>query len=287
MKSFARTFIAGLVLIGMTGCAVKVDLSRYQAVSTDRDANAIAASHPFIKPRLSRDVIIESQYVTGYETAMRDYFFISNDRQRIFDVSETAPYRLRLSLHNLESTSRFYPSVFVKTKKGGYFSDPYWNYTVSNSVTAEVTSPDGRKSFYEASSGRSFTSRILFANGLPKERYLDTLYATMDDLLRQIANDVVPEGVVVSKRISVDAPDKAIFGINMGYAQGLRPQQKVIVYRPFPTIDTPQGYQVTNRGMIGMATVSDQITENGAWIVMDDSDTNSLVDLADTIRARY
>lgn len=285
--NIGKLTVAGVMILMMGGCATKVDLSRYQAVPTLRSANEIAAEHPFIKPRLSRSVIVESRFQNPYGAAIRDYFFIANDRLRIFEVAEGAAYRLRLNLQNIESTRRFHPSTFVKTKKKGYFTDPYWSYGVMSSVTAEVTAPDGSRRFYEASERHTFSSRTMYQPDLPAERYLDSLYDTTDTLLRQIANDVAPEGVIVSKRVSVDEPGKAIFGINMGYAQGLRPEQKVMVVRALPAALTPDGREVSNRAIITTATVSDQITEHGSWIVLDDPDTNALVDVADIVRARY
>lgn len=282
-----KVLAMGVIVLMMAGCATKVDLSRYQAVPTLRSANEVAAAHPFIQPRISPNVIIEGRFQSPYDSAMRDYFFIANDKIRIFEVAEGSVYRLRLSLQNIESTRRFHPSTFVRTKKGGYFTDPYWTYGIMSSVTAELSAPDGSRRFYEASERHSFSSRSMFQHDLPTERYLDSLYDTMDSLLRQIANDVAAEGVIVSKRISIDEAGKAVFGINMGYAQGLRSEQKVIVTRALPPQLTPDGREVSNRAVIGTARVSDQISEHGSWIVMDDSDTNTLVDVADTVRARY
>ncbi|MBN2870927.1 MAG: hypothetical protein JXK04_08240, partial [Campylobacterales bacterium] len=96
-----------------------------------------------------------------------------------------------------------------------------------------------------------------------------------------------PEGLIISKKVSVKDPDDFIFMANMGLGNGLRPEQKVVVYKEVVQKNEIDAKTLSNKIRIGTATVSNQVSLEHAWIVMDDFDHNTLVDVGDIVRPQY
>jgi hypothetical protein len=284
LNSLALAIVAVLVL---AGCSTTIDLYQYKDVSSVVIVDEDKANYKVHKPRLSSKIITTGNGWNGYADAMREVFLARNDRSSIFSISEENAYTLWLTLQNLESTKKFYPPEFIQTKKGGYYTDPHWSYTVSSVVNAELTSPAGEKRFFESSDRFSYSENGRYPHAVQRERYLQSLRNSVEKLLRQIANHVAPDGLVISKKVSLKDPDDFIFMTNMGSANGLRPEQKVVLYKEVIQKNEIDARTLSTRLRIGTATVSDQVTPDHAWIVMDDSDHNPLIEVGDIVRAEY
>lgn len=277
----AGTF--GVLLL--VGCSTKIDLYQYKDVSSVAIVDEEKANYKVQKPRLSANLLVEGRY--DYADTIRDAFLARNDRSSIFLINEENAYTLRLTLQNLESSRQFHPPEYVKTQKGGYYTDPYWSYTVSSVMNAELTSPAGEKRFFESSDRFSYAENGRNPRAIPREKHIRSIQNTVGKLLRQMANDLAPEGLIISKKVSVKDPDDFIFMANMGLGNGLRPEQKVVVYKEVVQKNEIDAKTLSNKIRIGTATVSNQVSLEHAWIVMDDSDHNMLVDVGDIIRPQY
>lgn len=277
--------IAGLILF--TGCSTKIDLYKYKDVSSVAIVDEDKANYQVVKPGLSAKITTEEGAWRGYGDIMRDTFLVHNDRSSIFVIHEERAHTLKLKLQNLESSRKFYPSEYVKTKKGGYYTDPYWSYSVSSVLSAELSAPDGEQRFFESSDRFSYSENSRYSRAVPREKYLQSIQNSIERLLRQMANHVAPDGLIISKKVSIKDDDDFIFMVNMGLANGLRPEQKVVVYKEVVQKNEIDAKTISNKIRIGTATVSNQVSVHHAWIVMDNSDHNTLIDVGDIIRAEY
>ena len=230
---------------------------------------------------------------------MRDYFLAYNDAKKVFTLDQNGSHRLKLTLHNVSSDKKFTPSRYVekirkiKTDKGvilkdeSYYTDPYWTYYVETAAVAELTAPDGTKRFFESDDSLSYSVTGKYPSDVPRSRYIESLQDTLSKLLTQIANEVAPEGLVVSKKVAVDDDEDLIFMVNMGKSEGLREGQKLQVFKEVVFKDEIDAKTLLNKVQIGTATVSNQITPHYAWVMMDDSDHNTVIEVGDIVRPRY
>lgn len=285
MKRLDSLIAGTLGVLLLAGCSTKIDLYQYKDVSSVSIVDEEKANYKVQKPRLSANLLVEGE--DAYGDTIRDAFLARNDRSSIFWINEENAHTLRLTLQNLESSRQFFPPEYVKTQKGGYYTDPYWSYTVSSVMSAELTSPAGEKRFFESSDRFSYAENGRIPRAVPREKHIRSIQNTVGKLLRQMANDVAPDGLIISKKVSVKDPDDFIFMANMGLGNGLRPEQKVVVYKEVVQKNEIDAKTLSNKIRIGTATVSNQVSLNHAWIVMDNSDYNTLVDVGDVVRPQY
>ena len=290
MKHRNSFILAVIGIFLFTGCSTKVDLYKYKDVSSVQILDANKANYRVVKPKLSQNIIVDTGRWSSFAVSMRDHFLVQNDQDNIFVIDENGSYKLRLTLQNLESGKKFYPSVFVKNEKekgGGHYSDPYWSYSVSSMVTAQLSAPDGKKKYFEASNHDSYSIASYYPSEVSRERYLLCVNSALDKILTQLANEVAPEGLIVSKKVAIDDKNDYIYMVNMGQVEGLRPEQRLSVSKEVIMKNEIDAHTLVNKVRIGTATVSDQIMPHYAWIVLNNSDHNALIEVGDIVRVEY
>lgn len=289
---------AGLFLL--SGCATtKIDLYKYKDLSSVSIVDDNKADFQVVRPTLNPDIIVDPNGWNEFDVTMRDYFLAYNDKKDIFKLDHHGSYRLKLTLHNMSGEQKFTPSRYVekkrkiKTDKGtvykdeSYYTDPYWNYTIQTAAVAELIFPDGNRKFFEADDSTSYTSTGKYPSAISRAKYVESLQGSILKLLKQIANEVAPEALVISKKVSIDDDEDFIFLVNMGKSDGLREGQKLLVFKELVLKDEIEAKTLVNKVRIGTATVSDQVMAHNAWITMDDEDHNRAIDVGDIVRPRY
>lgn len=272
------------------GCSTKIDLYKYKDVSSVQILDENKVNYRILKPKLSQNIIIDTGRWSLLSDGIRDHFLAQNDQDNIFVIDENGSYKLRFTLQNLESSKKFYPSVFVKNEKekgGGHYSDPYWSYTVSSMVTAQLSAPDGKKKYFEASNHDSFSITSYYPSEVSREKYLLCINSTLDKIQTQLANELAPEGLIVSKKVAIDDKNDYIFMVNMGHLEGLRPEQTLNVSKELIMKNEIDAHTIVNKVFIGKATVSNQVMLHYAWIVLENANQNSLIDVGDIVRVEY
>lgn len=287
MKQLNNILAAAAGLLLFAGCATTIDLYDYKDVSSINIIDENKASYQVLRPNLDPNIYSRDEVSDSFHDVMEDAFFVSNNRLKIFTIDKNNAYKLRLKLRNLESTSKYHPSEYVQDKKGGYYTNPYWSYTVATAINTELISPKGEKYFYEASDklGYSLDGEIKLPILNEKKRL--SIQNSIDKLIRQIANQVSPEGLIVSKKVSLKDPQAFIYMVNMGLENGLHPDQKVNVYKEVINKNEIDAKTLSNKIYIGSARVSNQVSATQAWIVMEDSEHNKRIEAGDIIRAVY
>lgn len=292
-------FVLAATLL-FNGCSTtKIDLYKYKDISSVHVLDTDKENYKVIRPKLNADIMVDANRWKDFSVTMQDYFLAYNDNKQVFKLDQNGSYRLKLTLHNMSSTEEFTPPRYVekkrkiKTDKGeiikdeSYYTDPYWTYYINTAAVAELTSPLGEKKFFEASDALDYTVSGRYKSAIDRSKYVNSLQDTMSKLLKQIANEVAPEGLIVSKKVSIDDDEDFIFMVNMGSIEGLQEGQKLLVSKELIFKDEIEGKTITNKVRIGTATVSDQVMANYAWMIMDDEDHNSAIDVGDIVRPRY
>lgn len=300
MRVLSNLFLAvfGVLLLG--GCATtKVDLYKYKDISSITIIDDNKASFRVNRPKLHSDIIVDANGWREFDVTMRDYFLAYNDQKEVFKLDQNGSFRLKLTLHNVSSNQKFTPSKYVerkrkiKTDKGivikdeSYYSDPYWSYTVETAAVAELISPSGEQKFFEADDSISYSVTGRYESGIPRAKYMESLQGTLSKLFKQIANEVAPEGLIVSKKVSINDNDDFIFMVNMGKTEGLREGQTLHIFKELVFKDEIDAKTMMNKVQIGTATVSDQVMDHYAWMIMDDEDQSKVIEVGDIVRPRY
>lgn len=300
MKQLSNIYVLSVALLLLSGCATtKVDLYKYKDISSIHILDNDKANYKVIRPKLNSDITVDSNRWKEFDLTMRDYFLAYNDQKEVFNLDQNGSYKLKLTLHNISSNEKFTPPKYVekkrkvKTDKGeyikdeSYYSDPYWTYNVDTAAVAELTSPDGKKKFFEAEDSLRYSINGRYKSGIQRSKYVESLQGTLSKLLKQIANEVAPEGLVVSKKVSIKDEEDFIFMINMGKTEGLHEGQKLLVYKEIVFKDEIDAKTLTEKVRIGTATISNQIMPHYSWMMMDDEDHNSAINVGDIVRPRY
>ena len=301
MRPLSSPLFLFLLLLFLGGCTAKtkIDLYQYKDISSVTIVNDDKANFQVKRPTLNSHIDVEMGKWSDFEGILKDYFLVHNNSKEVFKVDQNGSYRLKLTLHNVSSNQRFTPSQYVekkrkiKTEQGvyikdeSYYTDPYWTYYVQSAVVAELTTPNKEKKFFEAEDDFSYSIIGNYSSRIERSKFVESIQNNLTHLFRQIANTVAPEGLIVSKKVSVKDSDDFIFLINMGKNEGLYEAQKVVVYKEVIFKDEIEAKTITNKVRIGTASVSNQIMANYAWIIMDDDDQNSAIDVGDIIQPRY
>ena len=289
VKHTSTVLVTAMALI-FGGCATRVDLYDYRDVSSVNVVDLKKADYRVEPPKLNSNIEVTSYTKRGYNDYIRDAFMSENSKRRVFDLNGASKsHHLALSLHNLEYSREYHPSRYVKTDKGGYYTKAYWHYTFMCTIGARLLKPDGDWLNFEADQAYGFRVKAESSRGgsISRDKYLDVIRSTVKELFEKIANSVAPEGLVISKKVNVEDDEDYIFLVNMGYLDGLAPEQMVFLYKSLWFKNEIDATTVMQKIFIGKATVSDQVTAHQAWIVMNDRDANVKVDVGDVIRARY
>jgi len=154
-------------------------------------------------------------------------------------------------------------------------------------VTAQLIAPDGKKKYFEASNRDSFSIASYYPSDVPREKYLLCVYGALDKIQTQLANELAPEGLIISKKVAIDDKNDYIFMVNMGRLDGLRPEQTLSVSKEVIMKNEIDAHTVVNKVRIGKATVSNQVMPHHAWIVLENSDHNSIIEVGDIVRVEY
>lgn len=301
MRRLNSLLLTIFTLFFLAGCSTKtkIDLYQYKDVSAVSIVDEMKADFKVKRPSLNPNIAVESGQWGDYEGILKDYFLVYNNEKQVFKLDQNGSYRLKLTLHNISSREKFTPPQYVerkriiKTDKGSYvkdesyYTDPYWTYTIQTALVGELTSISGEKKYFHSDDESSYSITGKYKSGIERYRYVESIQYNLNRIFKQIANDVAPEGLVVSKKVSIKDSDEMIFLINMGKNEGLYESQKVILYKEVIFKDEIEAKTITNKVLIGTATVSNQIMGNYAWIVMDDEDHNSVIEVGDLVLPRY
>lgn len=279
-------FLIGVVIL-LSGCSTTIDLYQYKDVSSLNILDEEKANYQIQKPNLNPNITVDEGKWKELGSILKDSFLAENDRQNIFQITEKDAYTLQLKLQNFESFKEYYPAELVKTKDSTYFTDPYWKYSLTSRISAQLVSPKGQRKFFESSDQFYYSVGGTQPVPVREEKKIQSIKNSLDALIPQIANYVVPDGMIISKKVSIKDEDDYIFLVNMGSENGLYPEKVAIVFKEVIQKNEVDATTLSQNIFIGSARVSNQVSPHHAWIVMDDEKKNPFVDIGDVVRIIY
>jgi hypothetical protein len=100
----------------------------------------------------------------------------------------------------------------------------------------------------------------------------------------QLKNLFAPKGYVVERRTDGDI---SIFRVMMGQNQGVKPEDKVIIYSLRKKPNALTGIEQLDEIPVSQAVTSDQVNNTDSWIVPDDKKTSEKIRLGDFVKVKY
>ncbi len=280
----ASLLLLSLFLFG--GCATKVDLFEYRDVSSVNVVDVSAQQYRVVIPKLDPQLAVKVTPKGGYSDYIANAFLSQN---RVFNFAEksTDTYRIALQLYNLDVEKRYYKRKFVETKEGGYYTKPYWKYTVISEMGLTLYNPDGSvRSVFNRNGSYTYRVDGHRQAAVVRSSYLKAIDSAVGSLNWDVANEMAPEGFVIAKKVHVEDEEDQIFMINMGRVNGLYREQRLAIYKNVIETDGVKGRPMDAKVFVGYARISNQIAADHAWVVMDDEDNNARVSVGDVVRAK-
>lgn len=286
--------LIGLFAFIIGGCAVKVDLQEYKDVSSVNFVNEKTSQFEYKTPKLNPKLSLSenSNYSKYAYNSLMSLLSSSNIFE--FNEYEKNAYSLEVKCDFYDFEKTYNPSKFIRTGKDlktgqekGYYTKPFWEITTSVKVTTILkNNANGSSKFYSNSGRNYYTVEASSWSSISASEtsYNQAIDQAMSKTLMQIGNDILPRAIVISSKVNIDDADDYIFLINMGSNHGIKAQQKATVFASNIEKDQTKSKTINSDEFIGSARVSNQISRDNAWIVMDDEDNNKKVKVGDEVK---
>lgn len=293
MKLISYSFLV-IFLVFFTGCATKIELAEYKDVSSISTLDINDVSKVYKTPIVNIDDIkVTSE---EYSKFLHSDLLSQINDTKIIKIKNNgfSDYKIEITLDSLSAKSSFTKRRWIKTgkdKKGrptGYYSDPYWTYYTYATVSAKVINTKTKDVYaYKKDGYYSFSVNGYYERALKSSAYTAAISDANESIINSIANDIIPRAKIISSKVNIDDDDDYIFLINMGFNQGIKSQQRAYVYKTLIEKDQIKGHTLKNSIYIGKATISNQVSSNNAWIVLDDEDNNKIVKIGDEVKITF
>ena len=294
MKLLKNSILFFFLLILFSGCATKIELSEYRDISSvnilDEDDVSKIYKTPIIN--LENIKVISTKYNK----------FILNDiigaihTSKIIKIkdSESSDYSIEINLDSVDLKASYTKRRWISTGKDrhgnltGYYTNPYWTYRVYALIYAKVVD-NKTKEIYAYSENGYYTFRTTGYNrrAIQSNEYKKAISDANKKLINAIANEIIPKARIISTKVNLDDDEDYIFLINMGLNHGVKSQQKSKVFKTIIEKDQINGKTIKNSIYIDDATVSNQVSSNNAWIVLDDEDNNKRIRVGDEVKVIF
>ena len=274
-------------LLLFTGCSTKVDISKYKDVTSAHVVDEIKAKYRYSPLTLSSNKIYthKSNY-NDYDTFIKSSILeVLYGRNYFKPTHENPTHEITLGIDFLDTQREYNPSIYIETKKGGYYTRSYYSYNIHASISLELKDKNGQSTYFTAKGDSYFTNynRI----NTPKRYYINALEEAIMIASNKIAQDNTPLATIISKKVKIDDDDEYIFLINMGREQGVYSQQKATVYKNIIEKNEVKSQTINSKVFLDKAIVSNQVSTNEAWIVLEEEDNNKLVNIGDSVELHF
>lgn len=147
----------------------------------------------------------------------------------------------------------------------------------TETLVQDLTGTSHRR-YYRSKSCPSFTTTQI--NSLASSAGLDAVNSSKNDL----KNNFSPRGYVTEYRVK---EDKHIIKITIGKLAGIKEGQDVEIIQSFTNEDPLTGKTNTEERKLTEGTVSNQVGQKYAWIVIDEPKKANRIRLGDVVKVRY
>lgn len=108
--------------------------------------------------------------------------------------------------------------------------------------------------------------------------------SAIEDSAHELKNLFAPKGYVVERRTN---GEDSIFKILIGRAQGVKAEDKVVIYSLRKKVNALTGVEQMEELPVVEAKVSEQVAEGDAWIVPADKEAATRIRLGDFVKIKY
>lgn len=275
------------IMFIFVGCGTKISLKEYKDISS---VNIISNDGiKFKKPTISNNTI----HITSDNSNYNTYFNITKrlllerfSKRNYFDIKQVqSNYTININIASLDTLKRYHRARFIETKKGGYYTEPFWTYNVSVVMSAKMIDDNGKYSYFTSRESVRMSGETKYS--IPASIYIDVINNAVMNLVNKIAQEITPDATIISQKVHIEDKEDKIFLINMGIDYGLRQNQRVKVYKPTIEKNEITSGTMMSRIFIGWGRVSDQVLMNESWIVLDDEDNNNIINIGDKVEIIY
>lgn len=207
---------------------------------------------------------------------------------------EVAQYAVRGKLSSAEYINTFHEANSYTDKDGkSHYNPAYYEHVGKVSGSIEVFDLPSLRlvTTFNIEGSASIQDQLTWANwygGRPTEAGALLLRnATFDALHKESAelkNIFAPKGYVVEQRSD---GKKSIFKVMMGRSQGLKAEDKVVIYSLRHKTNALTGKDQIDEIPVLTAKVSDQVGGEESWVVPENNDASAQVKLGDFVKVQY
>lgn len=133
--------------------------------------------------------------------------------------------------------------------------------------------------------GSAYVSTETYCNSSPAEGLmLKSIENGIHSARTEVQNLFAPKGYVVEKRVN---GDKSIFKVMFGTSQGAKSQNSVKIFSLRKNENQLTGKTTVEEIPIATGTISDQVTSEHSWVVVDSADVAKQIRLGDFVKVVY
>ena len=202
---------------------------------------------------------------------------------------EVAQFAIRGKISSAEYSAKFNEATSYTDKKTGKTSTTPSSYSHAANVVGNIN-------VYELPSLRIVSSVKISGRGNandPKQGANPQTGATLlrvatesavEDSIHELKNFFAPKGYVVEKRVD---GDKSIFKILMGRDQGVKAEDKVVIYSLRRKTNALTGVESIEEMPVAEAVVSEHVSNDESWASLADKQAAGKIRLGDFVKVKY
>lgn len=205
----------------------------------------------------------------------------------MYSGPQVAQFAIRGKVTSAEYGAAYVEASTWKDDKGEYHTNPaHYNHAAKVSGTLSLYElPSLRLVKTISYTGQTTDSEPNGANAGKGAAMLRTAeeYA-ISDQAHQLKNMFAPKGYVVERRTDGKV---SIFKVLMGHEQGIHAEDKVVIYSLRKKMNALTGQEQIDEVPVAQGKISDQVTAEESWVVLDNQDAAAQIRLGDFVRVKY
>lgn len=321
LKNTLFFLVGGSVAITMTGCGPKVKLAEFKKAPIENcDIMPTKSEMAHVKPKvvvmplangssdiikkvdagntianttetlLSSSKLVELVDRSAAEKLRNELSIIElkGDSGKAYQGPNIADMAISGSLNSASVTAKFTEASTVCNKEGKCWTTPAsCSYSGSISGTLKVYELPNLKvsDSFPISGEKSFSEEGGCKSNYDKEGLISAAAVKAPDSARvELLNLFSPKGYITERR---ENDGKSIFLCQIGSIDGAAYNLKIKIYSLRKNSNPLTGVTTSEEVMIGEGVISDQVTPNTAWVLIEDKEISNQIKLGDFVKFNF
>ena len=315
-------YLPWLLLLLLSGCATKIgSLSAYKPVSLEPadimpsktqlkegttkvilfkvdDSRFSAARNAGLGQSIAVDLTKKLSRGGGVEVIDRTAATSLENEIRLAELSGTgdnvelsvASFALKPEISGASFGSHYTAPVEWTDKEGKKHVTPgFYTYTGNVSGLVKIFGIPSMKVLRVVSFAGQATSRETIGRGSRRKTFDASLMISaatraLTNARPELLTFLAPKGYVLSKRMK---DDETIVQISLGSAKGVKQDDSVVIYTMYSEVNPLTGEPETQEIPIAEGVVTEHVTGNRAWVLIDEEDPSHRIRLGDYTKKQY